>query len=71
MTFDSAAFQILLLDRVFSLDSTVTTVGMTVDVPIHGNRSHRRGNRDAARRSARALHRQQSHCRYDLVHTHQ
>src|SRR5918997_1157513 len=34
MTFTSAILQILLLDLVFSLDSIVTAVGMTDDVPI-------------------------------------
>ena len=34
MTFASAIFQILLLDLVFSLDSIITAVGMTDDVPI-------------------------------------
>ncbi|HEY7382784.1 MAG TPA: TerC family protein [Beijerinckiaceae bacterium] len=34
MSFASAIFQILLLDLVFSLDSIITAVGMTDDVPI-------------------------------------
>ena len=34
MTFAAAIFQILLLDLVFSLDSIITAVGMTDDVPI-------------------------------------
>src|ERR687890_2691287 len=34
MTFASAMVQILLLDLVFSLDSIITAVGMTDDVPI-------------------------------------
>jgi predicted tellurium resistance membrane protein TerC len=34
MTFGAAIFQILLLDLVFSLDSIITAVGMTDDVPI-------------------------------------
>jgi predicted tellurium resistance membrane protein TerC len=34
MSFTSAIFQILLLDLVFSLDSIITAVGMTDDVPI-------------------------------------
>jgi len=34
MTFNSATFQILLLDLVFSLDSIITTVDMTDDAPI-------------------------------------
>src|SRR5918995_7090871 len=33
MTFASAIFQILLLDLVFSLDSIITAVGMTDDLP--------------------------------------
>src|SRR5918997_2199997 len=34
MSFAAAIFQILLLDLVFSLDSIITAVGMTDDVPI-------------------------------------
>jgi predicted tellurium resistance membrane protein TerC len=34
LTFGSAIFQIILLDLVFSLDSIITAVGMTDDVPI-------------------------------------
>ena len=34
LSFASAIFQILLLDLVFSLDSIITAVGMTDDVPI-------------------------------------
>ncbi|HEX2727791.1 MAG TPA: TerC family protein [Beijerinckiaceae bacterium] len=34
LSFTSAIFQILLLDLVFSLDSIITAVGMTDDVPI-------------------------------------
>ena len=34
MTFASAIFQIIMLDLVFSLDSIITAVGMTDDVPI-------------------------------------
>jgi len=34
LTFGSAIFQIILLDMVFSVDSILTAVGMTDDVPI-------------------------------------
>jgi predicted tellurium resistance membrane protein TerC len=34
MTFWSAIFQILLLDMVFSIDSILTAIGMTDDLPV-------------------------------------
>jgi predicted tellurium resistance membrane protein TerC len=34
MNFGSAIFQIILLDLVFSIDSIITAVGMTDDIPI-------------------------------------
>ena len=59
--FAAAIGQIILLDLVFSVDSIITAVGMTDDIPIMVIAVCRRGARDAGRgQSALELHQPQS-----------